>query len=135
MKDYFLIVLFSLPFIVPVYIHLRRGWKMQEYLKRLEIEEAAEEMGGRVFEILRLVYLDLNKQHAAAYGPWISSALEHRCGDPAIALTAVRFVLRDLQNLPVGDGVEYVKGVEYRFNLDGLRSAEAELMKMTGEGA
>ena len=72
----------------------------------------------------------MNRQHMAAVGPWISSAIEHRCGDPSIALTAIRFTLRDVQNLPIGDGVTYVEGVRFRFNLDALKNAEKELMGM-----
>lgn len=89
----------------------------------------------RVFEILRLVRLDLNRQHVAAVGPWVSSALKHRCCDPGVALTAVQWTIRELQTLPIGDGVEYVPGVSFRFDLTVLQDAEKELLKMKeGEG-
>ncbi len=98
-----------------------------------EIDEPTYD--DRVFEILRLVRLDLNRQHAAAIGPWVSSALKHYCCDPGVALTAVQWTIRDLLNLPIGDGVEYVPGVSFRFDLTVLRDAEKELLKMKeGEG-
>ena len=95
----------------------------------------------RVHEIIKAAYLDLERQRARAYGPWLSALLdggpgfyftgtvdqrgrerarEWRRVEPAVALTAIRFTIRDLAGS--------------RFNLDGLRRAEAELEQM-GEGA
>lgn len=90
----------------------------------------SDDKGARVFEILRRVYLDMKEQRGAGYGPWLSSALEHRCGDPAVALTAVRWTLRDIQKQPVGEGVGYVPGLKFRFDLSGLLAAERELEEM-----
>lgn len=117
---------------LPLYFVIRNEKRGGAPAETAENEPAGDE--NRVFEILHRVYRELNKQRSAAYGPWISAALEEKCNDPAVALTAVRFVIRDLQNLPVGDGVEYVKGVQFSFNFDALRAAEAELEKMTGAG-
>ena len=95
-----------------------------------EGEPVTDDSGARVFEILRRVYLDMKEQGGAGYGPWLSSALEHRCGDPAVALTAVRWTLRDIQKQPVGEGVGYVPGLKFRFDLSGLLAAERELEEM-----
>ena len=88
------------------------------------------EADGRVFEILRRVHLDMNRQHLAAVGPWIASAMEHRCDDPAVALTAVRWTLRDIQKQPVGEGAGYIPGIGFRFNLTALEEAARELEEM-----
>lgn len=87
----------------------------------------SDDKDGRIFEILRQVYLDLKEQRGAGYGPWLSSALEHRCDDPSVALTAVRWTLRDIQKQPVGEGVGYVPGLKFRFDLSALLAAEREL--------
>lgn len=90
---------------------------------------------GRVFDILKQVYRDLNRQHAGAVRPWVPSLLKHNCDDPGVALTAVQWTIRDLLDRPVGDGVEYVPGLPFRFDLTVLRDAEKELLKMKeGEG-
>lgn len=102
--------------------------------KKEEGAPAANVDGARVFEILRLAYLDLKEQKGAGYGPWLSAALERRCGDPDVALTAVRWTLRDIQNLPVGEGVGYVPGLKFRFDLSALEAAARELEEMK-EGA
>lgn len=124
MKEILIAILIPQLFILTILLIIRSS-KKDEAVKTTD-----EEDGGRVFEILHQVFLDMNRQHMAAVGPWISSAIEHRCGDPSIALTAIRFTLRDVQNLPIGDGVTYVEGVRFRFNLDALKNAEKELMGM-----
>ena len=97
---------------------------------------------NRVHEIIKAAFLDLKKQRATGFGPWLSALLdggpgfyftgsvnengrclaerEWRRVGPDVALTAVRFTLQELAG--------------GRFNLDGLRRAEAELEKMTGAG-
>lgn len=84
-----------------------------------------------VFEILRRVHLDMVRQHMCGHGPWVAAALEHRCGDPAVALTAVRWTMRELLERPTDADLP---GLAFRFDLDALRGAEAELEKITGAG-
>lgn len=125
MKEILLAIIIPQLFLVTVYYAIHRSKRAAGQGSRQGSADSA-----RVFEILRLVYLDMNRQHVAAVGPWISSALEHRCGDPAVALTAVRWTLRDLQKTPTGEGVGYVPGLEFRFDLSGLLAAERELEEM-----
>lgn len=102
-------------------------------------ESAAEmENAARVQEILQSCAVDLKRQRAAGYGPWLSALLDGplylqydeqgrvqvktlaRPVTPGLALSAVR---RTIGELAGG-----------RFNLDGLMRAEAELEHL-GEGA
>lgn len=94
---------------------------------------SAEEQDGRVCAVLNRAYHDMLRQKMAAVGPWIPAALERRCSDPAVALTAVRWTLRDVQNLPIGEGTGYIPGLSFRFDLTGLERAEKELEGMIGE--
>lgn len=90
----------------------------------------AEDQDGRVYDILHRAYRDMTRQRMAAVGPWIPAALERRCSDPAVALTAVRWTLRDIQNLPVGEGTGYIPGLSFRYDLTGLEEAARELEGM-----
>ena len=102
-------------------------------------ESAAEmENAARVQEILQSCAVDLKRQRAAGYGPWLSALLDGplylqydeqgrvqvktlaRPVTPGLALSAVR---RTIGELAGG-----------RFNLDGLMRAESELEHL-GEGA
>ena len=122
MKEILLTIFASQIALAPVYYAIYRKRKEASAESGQEIDNSA-----RVFEILRTVRLDMNRQHVAAVGPWISAALEHRCGDPAVALTAVRWTLRDLQKTPTGEGVGYVPGIGFRFDLSALEAAAREL--------
>lgn len=95
-----------------------------------------------VHEILKAAYLDLKRQKAGVRGPWIESLLdggsefrftgipdawgrvgvlrEWRRVEPSVALTAIRWTIRDLKGR--------------RFDLGGLLEAEAVLEEMTGAG-
>lgn len=86
-----------------------------------------EKEDGRVYGILLRAYRDMMRQRMPGCGPWIPAALERRCSDPAVALTAVRWTLREMEEAPVGEGVGYIPGLVYRFDLDGLRAAAEEL--------
>ena len=136
MKEILLAILLPQLFILPLLLALRSAKKDNGGETKPDENKKEPDEEGRVFEILRRVYLELNRQHAASRGPWISSALAHKCGDPAIALNAVRFTIRDLQQFPIGDGVEYVKGLNFmaRLNMNPLRKAEEELLEMMGAG-
>lgn len=126
-----------LPILVVIKIAEKADARFQASIQAETTTETTDEpiYDGRVFEILHLVRKDLNRQHVAAVGPWLSAVIANRCFDPGAALTAVQWTIRDLQNLPIGDGVEYVPGVSFRFNLDVLRKAEKELSEMKeGEG-
>lgn len=92
-----------------------------------------EENDGRVYAVLHRAYRDMVRQKMAAVGPWIPSALERRCDDPAVAITAVRWTLRDIQKQPVGEGAGYISGLSFRFDLTGLERAEKELEGMIGK--
>ena len=140
METTILTILLSLPVIIPVYLHLRRGWKRQDALELAEMQERNDARSQKVHEILFAVYNDLRKQRAAGYGPWISTLLgggslfisgydedgrahventgREIC--PEIALTAIRHTISDL--------------VGSRFNLDALVHAADELKTMMGEG-
>lgn len=117
------------------------GRNARQSAENAEISDFSALDDVRVHEIIKAAYLDLEKQRARAYGPWLSALLdggpgfyftgtvdqrgreraerEWRRVEPAVALTAIRFTIRDLAGS--------------RFNLDGLRRAEAELEQM-GEG-
>lgn len=95
----------------------------------------------RVLAILKECRLDLTRQGACGFGPWISSLLdgsprmwvterterfvrverEWTGASPSVALTAVEWTIRDLAGR--------------RFSLDALYKARAELEEILGEGA
>ena len=110
----------------------------------------------RVHEIVKAAYLDLKRQRAVSHGPWLAALLDGGAGffftgtvdkwgraraeqewrrvEPAVALTAVRWTIRELLAAPVSydkDGNEMPRRT---FNLDVLRRAESELANME-EGA
>ena len=89
-----------------------------------------EKEDGRVYDILLRAYRDMMRQRMPGCGPWIPAALERRCSDPAVSLTAVRWTLREMEAAPVGEGVGYIPGLVFRFDLEGLREAEKELEGM-----
>lgn len=146
MKEILLAILIPQILLIPIYFAIRKGGK----------RDVEKEGGGsmvdteKVFTIIKECFLDLKRQHASGFGPWLSTFLDggdlfisgysnrgrpivdvvRREIDPSAALIAVQWTIRDLQNLPIGDGVEYVKGVGFRFNLDVLLRAEEELMGM-----
>lgn len=107
----------------------------QERKKKAEGTPSApqDDKGAQVFEILRLAHLDIRRQKVAGIGPWLSAVLDHRCTDPAVALTAIRWTIRDLQKQPVGEGTGYISGLPFRFDLTGLERAEKELEGMIGK--
>ena len=80
--------------------------------------------GGRVLEILRRVYRDMTAQKMAGCGAWVPDAIRHSCADPAVALMAVRWTIRDL--LGRADYLD-VPGLKFRYSLEVLEDAEAEL--------
>lgn len=107
----------------------------QERKKKAEGTPSApqEDKGAHVFEILRVAHLDIRRQKVAGIGPWLSAVLDHRCTDPAVALTAIRWTIRDLQKQPVGDETGYISGLSFRYDLTGLERAEKELAGMIGK--
>lgn len=106
----------------------------QERKKRGEgaAVSSAGDQDTRVYDILHRAYRDMTRQKMAAVGPWIPAALERRCADPAVALTAVRWTLRDIQKQPVGEGTGYIPGIGFRFDLTALEEAARELEEMRG---
>lgn len=140
MKEVLLTILFSLPVIVPVYIHLRRGWKRQEALELAEMQEGADAMSDRVHGILYAAYADLRRQRAAGYGPWISTLL----GGGSLFISGYdedgrahventgREVCPEVARTAVLRTISELAGS--RFNLDALNNAADELNKMTREG-
>ena len=102
-----------------------------------EIGNLGDVDGDPVHEVLKAAYLDLKRQKAGARGPWIESILdggsefrftglpdawgrvkvvrEWRRVDPSVALTAIRWTIRDLYGC--------------RYDLSGLFKAEASLEK------
>lgn len=98
--------------------------------------EAFDEKEYDAFLLVKNAYDSLKKQHACGYGPWLSSLLDggynftlykdsrgrvsverqHRIVSPKVALTAVRFTMKELAGS--------------RFDLSELSSAEAELLEM-----
>ena len=80
----------------------------------------AEDRGAEVLSVVYRAYASLRSQGAAGYGPWLSSVISHGGGDASVALTAVRWTIRDLEGR--------------RFDLGGLLEAEAVLEEMTGDG-
>ena len=106
-------ILVGLAICGPIVGHFVREWKQQERERRAVVEY---ETGCRVFEILNETHRSLDRQKVRGYGPWLSCLIERRCGDANVALTAVRFTIRDLAGS--------------RFNLDALNKAAAELKEM-----
>lgn len=127
-----------LAFIIPVSLHLRMK-KMREEKEHNELCERVskrELAGVKVNAVLKRCYADLTKQHAMAYGPWISSLLDggynfsmyrdsrggvhverqHRTVSPEVALTAVRWTIAELSGS--------------RFDLSTLYAAQRELLEM-----
>lgn len=109
--------------------------RYQERKKKTEgtPSEAREEADTRVYAILSMAYREMVGQHMMSCGPWIPAAMEKRCADPAVALTAVRWTIRDMEKIPIGEGVGYIPGLSFRFDLTGLKQAEKELEGMIGK--
>lgn len=125
-------------FIIPVCIHLRLKRKKEEGEYDAVVKRVTERelVGEKVNEILKECHNDLRRQHATAYGPWLSSLMDggynftilrdlrgrvyverqHRNVSPNVALTAVQWTIKELSGR--------------RFDLGALRFAERELMEM-----
>ena len=121
-----------------------------EMARQMAAYESEKEKGAKVLAILKSCYLDLKKQRAAAFQPWISALLD-RAGEyyiekdergrvlvgryaeriePALALEAVRRTIRDLCNVPASydkDGNEMPRRTP---NLEALLRAESDLLGM-----
>lgn len=112
--------------------------KARQRAENAEISDFPSLDDERVHQIVKTAHLDLKRQGAGAYGPWLATLLDggqefyftgavdkmgrdkaervwKRVG-PSVALTAIRFTLRDLAGS--------------RFDLAGLLRAEAELEQM-----
>lgn len=92
--------------------------------------DSREDAADKVCNILGRVYREMLRQKMPGCGPWIPAALEKRCADPAVALTAIRWTLREMEEAPVGDGVGYIPGLVFRFDLGPLQAAAEELEGM-----
>lgn len=119
-------------------IHLRvKRQREEREMRWIEEAEVIRRAGSiRVNQILTECFVSLTRQRAKAYGPWIPSLLDggynftlykdsrgrvsverqHRVVSPKVALTAVRFTMKELAGS--------------RFDLSELSSAEAELLEM-----
>ena len=139
-------ILVVLAVCVPVAVNIVRGWKRQDEKRldallesvNAEFSDVPAPDDDPVRSVVENALKDLKRQRAAGYGPWLSSLLdggssfyfdgapdrwgrvrvvrEWRGVGPEMALSAVRFTIRDLMGS--------------RFSLDGLRRAERELMDM-----
>ncbi len=92
-----------------------------------ETAQAVEECrrGGAsilAVEVLKRAEMSLRKQRGAGYGPWMSACLERAQKglpvDPSVALTAVRWTIRELE--------------WSRFDLTALEAAAGELEWLAG---
>ena len=116
--EYLIAFIVWLAFIIPVCIHLSSKRK-RELVAAVEFDahrDVKEVEAGRVRAIANIAHLSLQKQGARGYGPWLSSIIVHDSPDKKVALTAVRWTIRELSGK--------------RFDLSELAWAERELLGM-----
>lgn len=128
-------------FLSPIFVLLlkARYKKEQDRLASAIAEEDAEEEERseeeqKILAILKASFRSISIQKGAGYGPWLSSLIERGGAEPDIALKAIQWTIRDILSAPISydkDGREMPRRT---FDLGGLYRAEAELMRIMGEG-
>lgn len=121
-----------------------------------DLNDFPEQEEDRVHDIVKAAYIDLKRQRAVSHGPWLAALLDGGAGpfftgtvdkwgrwqaaqewrrvEPAVALTAVRWTIRELLAAPVSYDKDGNEMPRREFDLSVLRRAETELEEM-GEGA
>jgi len=124
--------------IIVAFLKLNEKPTARHDAENAEISDFSGPDDDRVHEIVKAAYLDLKRQRAGTHGPWLAALLDGgpelfftgsvdkwgrdrterqwRRVEPAVARTAIRFTIDELAG--------------GRFDLDGLRRAEAELAEM-----
>lgn len=136
--------------VMSIHLRVRKAKEEAEYIRMLNDDADKSVVFERVNDIMLRCHIDLERQHATAYGPWITSLLDggndfsmyldsrggvrverqHRNISPKVAITAVRMTIKDILETPLSydkDGREMPHRV---IDLGTLYAAERELLEM-----
>lgn len=116
---------------------MKKSTKQEQARETAEAVRRCQEGGARILavEALKRAEMSLRKQRGAGYGPWMSACLERAQKglpvDPSVALTAVRWTLRELESAPVSYDKDGNEMYRREFDTTALEMAARELEGLT----